>query len=559
MLESLHIKNFAIIENTSLNFISGFNVLIGETGAGKSIIIDALNFVLGGKACKDNIRTGENLMSVKAVFTSFSNEVKQKLVEMVIDCDDKLILARTFSQDGKSSCLINGEPCTVSMLKSLGDILVDMCAQHDSIELLKSKNHIKMLDSYCASEVSPYKKEIEVLLKQYNEIKAKIDELGGTQDNRERIIDLLTYQTTEIENADLKDNEDIELEQRYKALSNFEKITQSLSVTSDNLSTTSLFVAINALSQIKDNDQSLCDLYNRLNSCSIELEDISESLKDYAENLTFDQNELNEIDLRLDLIKMLKKKYGSSIEDIRAFLESSKSQLDDLLNCEEKLQKLESAKKDIVEKLYAQSIGLSTTRRKFAKEIESKVVSELESLSMKNTTFTIKFNDLPECGNCNFTKNGIDVCEFMFSANAGEEERSLAKTISGGEMSRFMLALKNVLFQDEKSLLVFDEIDSGVSGEIGEKVGIKMAQLSMNYQILCITHLPQVTVLADQFIFIKKNIENGKTFSIASVIEGDRLEEYVAMLLGGFNSPIAISHAKEMIENANVIKNKLHK
>ncbi len=560
MLQSLTIKNFAIIENTSLNFDLGFNVLIGETGAGKSIIFDALRFVLGEKANKDNIRSGCTQLSVKAVFSNLSKNVLDKLSDFQIDCDDVLIVSRTYNTDGKSSCLINGEPVTVAMLKQISDLLYDIYGQNDGTSLLNVKNHLKIMDMYNAKILEYDKLQIKNQLARYKEIEYKISSIGGQGENRERLIDLLKYQINEIESLNLKNNEDIELEQQINSIANFEKLSSNLENCYTLLSDNNLSTGLNDLESILDYAPTLKECYNRLQSSIIEIDDIKSEIKEYLSNLSSDDVDIDELNERLDKIKFVKKKYGPTIQDVFDFLEKSKNQLDDLLNGEEKLAKLTSQKQKIRKELYNSSLSLHKKRVELSKEIETKVQNELKTLGMKNTVFSIKFDILPDIENAEFTLNGLDKVEFLFSANIGESQKSLSKTISGGEMSRFMLALKNVFNQsDDVSLLVFDEIDSGVSGEIGLKVGQKLALLSKNYQILCITHLAQVTALADKFIYIKKFVENNVTKSVATYLDEKQLLVYLSSLYGSITSDISIMHAQELLNLAKDYKNTLNK
>ena len=555
MLSQLSIKNFAIIKNQSLNFSSGFNVLIGETGAGKSIIIDALNFALGEKANKDNIRKNEIQMSVKATFENYNNATKQLLDNFDIPQDDLLIISRTFTVEGKSSCKINGEPVTLTMLKQIAETLVDSYGQHDNVELLKISNHIKLLDASCNNTLDNLKNNISQHLKQLSEVDKQIETLGGSSENRERLIDLLTYQITEIENANLRKNEEEELKEKLAIASNAENLLQKLSNASNLLNSSRLTETLSPIQSIISYDNNLDNVYQRLSSAIIEIEDINEFIKDYISNLSFDEKEIEELDSRLDTIKLLKRKYGQSYEDIMTFLETSKQELYNLQNSDKKLSELNNQRNQILQKLYNDSISLHQLRQQSATVIEKQILSELKCLGMKNAKFVIHFNDIPDLSEAKFTKNGFDNVEFMFSANLGEEPKSLAKIISGGEMSRFMLAVKNVLnSKDTISTLVFDEIDSGISGEIGSMVAQRIAKLSKSYQILCITHLQQVTAMADNFILIKKHTIDGQTESFGTSIVGEEIINYIATLSGQGTTKTSIANAKELLSWAKQFK-----
>ena len=560
MLETLNIKNFAIIENTSLSFNLGFNVLIGQTGAGKSIVINALNFVLGDKPNKDNIRTGENEMYVKAVFSNLSKKVNDCLNSFDIACDDVLIISRSFNIEGKSSCKINGETVTVSMLKQIGSLLVDICGQHDGTMLLNSNNHLALLDSYAKDSLLKDKEELCELLSKKKEIEKEILSLGGDDKDRERTLDLLDYQIKEIENANLKEGEDEQLENDIQVMSNHEKISNALEITYSGLSNDNLYQALSNLELAGNYDNKLLEYAERLKSVFIEFEDISSSINEYMSNMSFSENELDNLTLRLENIKSLKKKYGNTIEDVLNYLDECKTKYENIQNSEELLVKLQSQKVDIIKELYNVCVKIHNTRIKVAKEIEAKVEKELATLGMKNTKFTIMFNQLPDIENAQFTTSGFDTIEFMFSANAGEQQRSLVKTISGGELSRFMLAIKNVFAScEDTNLLIFDEIDSGVSGEVGYLVGQKLAILSKTYQIICITHLPQVTALADNYIYISKQVEGEHTKSVASYLTTEQLASYLVTLFGSKESTAGLEHAKELITSAQKFKENLNK
>lgn len=559
MLSQLSIKNFAIIKNQSLNFTSGFNVLIGETGAGKSIIIDALNFALGEKANKDNIRKNETQMSVKATFENYNNLTKQILDNFDIPQDDVLIISRTFTLEGKSSCKVNGETVTLTMLKQIAETLVDSYGQHDNVELLKISNHIKLLDASCNHEIENIKNNISALLKQLSEINNQIETLGGSSENRERLIDLLSYQIDEIENAQLQKDEEEELKEKLAIASNAENLLQKLSDVSNILTSSRLEETLTPIQSVISYDNNLEDAYQRLSSAIIEIEDINEFIKEYISKLSFDEKEIKELDTRLDNIKLLKRKYGQSYEDIMLFLKNSKQELYNLQNSEIRLAELNKQKKDIVNNLYDYSIKLHTIRQQSAKIIEKQILSELMLLGMKNAKFVIQFAAIPNIDEAKFSKNGLDNVEFLFSANLGEEPKSLAKIISGGEMSRFMLAVKNVLNnKDTISTLVFDEIDSGISGEIGSMVAQRIAKLSKYYQILCITHLQQVTAMADNFILITKHIVDGQTESAGTSIYGEEITNYIATLSGQGTTQTSIANANELLAWAKHFKGQVN-
>ena len=560
MLQKLSIKNFAIIENSSLEFSQGFNVLIGETGAGKSIILDALKFVLGNKAQKEDIRNGETELSVKATFINLQDETISLLKDFSIDYDDDvLIITRVYNVEGKSSCRINGEVVTVSMLKQLGDTLYDMYGQHDSVQLLNTKNHLKLLDSYDDSYILNEKDKMKSLLLAKKNIDLKIEDIGGANDDRERTLDLLRYQIDEINNANLFVGEDEKLEEQITTLSNSEKISSALDNAIQSLSYTQISNAVASLLSISNLSPTLSQLSDRLKGLEIDIEDILSSLKDVYASLEFEEQDLDNLVLRQEQIKTLKRKYGATIEDVLAFAKTTQDRYDTILNSEKELEKLNNEKQKIISELYKESIALHQKRVEIANTLEKSVAKQLQDLGMGNTTFKVDFAEIGQ-DDTDFTTDGLDKVEFLFSANKGEKEKSLSKTISGGEMSRFMLALRTVLgTKDSKKTLVFDEIDTGVSGEIGYKVGEKLYTLSTSSQILCITHLPQVTALADKHIFVYKKVIDDKTYSEAKHLSKSELINYLSTLLGGYDSKTSKLHAEELLTLANNKKHDLNK
>lgn len=560
MLQKLTIKNFAIIENSSLEFNRGFNVLIGETGAGKSIILDALKFVLGAKAQKEDIRNGEEELFVKATFTDLQESTIKTLGAFDIECDDVLIISRSYNIDGKSSCKINGEIVSVSMLRQLGETLYDMYGQHDNVELLNTKNHLKLLDGYDSQNLVPEKERIKSLLDSLKKVNEQMAQIGGKGEDRERTLDLLKYQIDEIENSNLYIGEDEKLDSQIVTLSNAEKISSALSSSLENLTANRLGVALSALATIAQYNDKVSKIHDRLESLEIELEDIQSDLKELLLSLEFSQNDLDDLVERQERIKSLKRKYGSTIEEILTFLSNAQNRYDNILNSEKVILKLDKEKEDLNSELYKNSIKLHQKRMEIAKLLEQNVIKQLADLKMKNTTFKVHFDEMPSGIDNTYTLDGLDKVEFLFSANKGETEKSLSKTISGGEMSRFMLALKTVLgTKDDPKTLVFDEIDSGVSGEIGYKVGEKLYSLSLSSQILCITHLPQVTALADNHILVYKNVVDGKTISEIKTLSKEELVKYLSTLLGGYDSETSKLHAEELLEMAKHRKLDLNK
>ena len=547
MLQTLSIKNVALISSLSIDFGRHFNVLLGETGAGKSIIFDALNFVLGAKIDKTLLRSGESTMRVDAVFTNLKESTLELLKEFGIE-EDEIVLTRTYSQDGKSSIRINGLPSTQSVLKNVGDILVNSYSQHESVDMLKTKNHLIMLDKYGNEKIKPLKEKLQSEYHTFKDIENKIKSLGGNDFERERTKSLLLYQIKEIEDANLKVGEDEEVKERLKFLSNAEKINQAITICEELLSDNN-DSCINSLQQSSSLLSSISgfgnidECKNRLDSARYEIEDIYQTLVDIKSNAEFDENEYEELDRRNDLIKSLIKKYGGSIEKTLEYLENSKKQFEELENSVALIEKLEKDKSDIETKLNNTAEMLSNVRKTYAQEITKKITCELRELGMKSSSFDVKFNRLET-----ITLEGLDDVEFVFSANKGQELKSLAKTASGGELSRFMLAVKNIFAEiGSAQTLVFDEIDAGISGETGNIVGQKLNNITRYAQVLCITHLPQVASYGDDFFYVSKTEDKTSTLTQIKHLEGDEIIYNLARMIGGDNvSDIALSHAKEM-------------
>ena len=552
MLQTLKIENFALIENASIDFEKGLNILLGETGAGKSLIFKSLLFVLGAKMDRSIIRSGKDTVRVQALFSDLSQEVESLLSECGFECENELLIVRTLGQDGKGQIRVNGMIATSAMLKQLASVLVDFYTQHESVDMLNTKNHLAMLDKFDGEGVRKLKDDLSILLQQMNEINKKIKTLGGDEHERERLISLLKFQNDEIEQANLEIGEDEKIKDRLKVLNNSEKIFNAISSCEMLLSDNADSVA-NQLQEISSQLASLSSIdqissfKERLDSVRYELDDILDGLVDMKDQTYFDQHEFDFLDQRSDLIKSLCRKYGGSIEKVLEFGHKAKQQLELLEDGEFELEKLELQKKSVLDQMKVVANKLSDLRKQTALIIEDKVEKELKQLGMKSSKFQVEFKLFEQ-----ISSNGQDDVKFNFSANAGQEVKSLAKTASGGELSRFMLAIKNIFAQNgATSTLLFDEIDAGISGETGKIVGQKLKNITKFSQVLCITHLPQVAAFGDNFINVSKTEKNGQTFSQAKILQGDEIVQAVAKITGGNNlSDIAISHAREMMKEA---------
>ena len=554
MVEKLKINNFALIKSLEIDFSNGFNVLIGETGAGKSIILSALNFVLGGKADKAIIRSGEEVAKVSAVFSCDSVKFNNLFEQFGIEKSDELLITRSYNTQGKNDVRINGEMATVGMLKEFGALLVDSYNQNEQVEMTKTKNHIRILDSYKPQTINVFKSKLMPLIEEINSIDAEIKKLGGNGENRARRIDILNYQIQEIEDAALKEGEEEELSDTLARISQSEKVLNAISELENVLSgedyslISSLSAAKNKMIGLASIDEQLADISDRLSSSVIELEDISESLSSIYEKFSFDENKINSLIARRDEIDGLKHKYGKDYSEIMQYLMSSKQELDLLSNAEEKLFELSNKRAEIKGQIFELSKKLSNQRKENAKEIEKLLENGLKEVGIKNSKFKICFANEPVFDELEtFSEEGFDVVEFMFSANLGEELKPLSKTISGGEMSRFMLVLKNILAETGGAqTIVFDEIDSGISGQIADEVALKIESLSKNYQIICITHLPQVAAKGDNFIHVFKETVDGRTESKCEILTDEQIIKQIAITASGNVTEASIQYAKEL-------------
>lgn len=565
MLERLRLQNFALFVDQSVEFDNGFNSLLGETGAGKSIIIDALSFVIGAKSDKIVIRYGENSTKVEAVFSELSQNAKNLLAEAGIEFDDSIIVSRSLNVSGKNDIRINGNFVTLTFLKELGACLINIFGQHENMTLLNDKNHLSILDSYDEEKTSELKNQIGQLLRESHDIDEKINSLGGDQATRERDIDLLEYSINEIESSNLTIGEDEELSKNIAKSASFEKIVSAINSAISTMEMGSAFSVEGNLKQsskllleIEKYDEKFGELAKRLDSTRLEVEDIRETLEEERDASYFDERQLESMIEREQVIKKLKRKYGATIEDILQYLSDAKQRKDNLLNAEYEIAKLEKQKDEIVGKLKAVCDRLTSLRKTIAEQIEKKVVLELKELGMKNTTFKVQISPkAEEFSRERVNSTGFDDVKFLFSANLGQAVKSLSKTISGGEMSRFMLAVKNVLRNDE-GMLVFDEVDAGISGQIAISVAQKLAKIARHNQILVISHLPQVSSMGDHFFKVTKNVVENQTISTVSKLEGDEIVKVIAGM--GFGESLtgnACEYAKDLITKNDEFKKSL--
>jgi DNA repair protein RecN (Recombination protein N) len=567
MLHSLKIKNIALIDELTINFKNNLNILTGETGSGKSIIIDSLNFLLGARADKTLIRTGESEARVVGVFEvdEKAEFVKSFFEKLGVEADSTIIISRQMQAGGKSLTQVNGEFVSANMLREFTPYLIDIHGQNEHQFLLSAKNQLTILDSHSFKTINPLKERYLSTLNNLKQVNSQIAAFGGSEEERLRQIDLLEHEVNEITLANLSEDEEEELQKSLKRLQNAEKIANNLTTATYNLENIGqggvvgvLSLAISSLNAVADYDNNIQNLVERLNSSKLELEDVSYELSNLAENLEFDQNEFDRLDERLDEIKRLKRKYGGTIEEVKNYLANSADKLNKLKNSAEELDKLNKQKNNLLEELLNKAIKLSNARKLSAKDLSRLILAEVADLGMPNAKLEIVFEDLPNPKNLEqkITSNGLDAVEFMFSANLGEPVKPLTKIISGGEMSRFMLAIKTITAKtDNIETMVFDEIDTGISGKMAQAVSKKLAVISKSHQVLVVSHLPQIAAMADNHYYIEKKVEQGKTLTKVSQIKGQALIEEIARMLSGIKlTGSSISNANNLKEECNNFK-----
>lgn len=565
MLSQLTIKNVALIESATIDFSEGLNVLSGETGAGKSVILDSVNFVLGAKADRTMIRHGESECFVKAEFSLPETAKAITLLrEMDIDSDGEIIISRRFSEMGKSTVKINGNTVSTTMLRQITDCLVDVHGQSEHFFLLKESNQLRTLDAAIGASITEKKAELAALLLERKTIDGQITQLGGDEQARSRRLDMLGFQIGEIEGAGLKEGEEEELLARRNMINNVEKILQALKGAVDAFSAESgaldaLRYAKRCVSGIAKLSPSYEEISDRLENLYSEADDISETLLGFADELYFDENEAQETEERLDLIRSLKKKYGNSVSEINTYLSGIRAEYDLLSDCEGQVARLAEGRKKCNQKIYDCCVAITKIRKQFGEKFCQEVADELRTLNIASARFEIEFGEYTEEDVEKADKNGLDEVCFLFSANAGEPLKPLGKIISGGEMSRFMLALKTKLSSiNEICTYLFDEIDAGISGKTAKVVGEKFARIAHSTQIIAVSHLAQIAAMSDREFLIEKQETNGKTITTVRALEGnEKVLELVRLLGGDEKDAFAVGHAEELLKQAKAYKNAL--
>lgn len=568
MLETIKITNLALISKSVVNFTEGFNVLTGETGAGKSLIVDALLFLTGVRADKTLIKSGEDFAKVEGVFSVDINNkrINDILKDIDIDNEGTIIISRHFSLNGKNECRVNGEQVTLNIIRKLSNELIDIFGQNDSMVLLDSSNHLSLVDSLFEDKLHFKKLELTDYLIKLKDINDSINELGGLDADREKNIQFIQYQIDEINNANLKDGEEEEIKSQILIMENSEKIfnslNQSINILDGEYSIgNALKTAINTLSASIQFDEDLSKEKDRLYSIKYELEDIVDNLSAKKNQLTFSEYELDKLNDRLTEIKDLERKYGNTIGTILTTKNQLEDRLDILINADKKLEILRLEKNEILKALFRICNELHDIRKKEIVSFKNDMINELQNLGMKNANFDVVFTNDYSIDNIEskVTTNGADTVEFVFSANLGVELRSLNKIISGGEMSRFMLAFKTLQNSNQSKTCIFDEIDTGIGGEIGVVIGQKICQISTNLQVICITHLAQIASFGDSNYKIEKYDEDNKTVTQVKLLNSDEKIIEIARMLGNATNTTSINHAKEIIEGSIAYKRFINK
>ncbi|TNF54032.1 DNA repair protein RecN [bacterium] len=558
MLCELRIKNLAIIEDISLSFHNGLNVLTGETGAGKSIVIDALCLALGERASGELIRSGEKEVIVEAFFdipSRFNSPARQLLEDLGIDIEEGVIMKRIITAQGKSRAYINDSMVNLQTLSEVSSSLIDVHGQYQHQSLLSTDNQLDLLDTY--GGLLPEREKMAAHYESQLALHREIDALMLREKDREQRLDMLRYQVGEIEAAELKSGEEEELAEESRILDNAARLAELANIayesmySSEEACITRLSGIISSLREICHIDSRAKDALRNTEEALPLLEETAYFLRDYREQINFDPGRLNEVQSRLELIKALKRKYGDSIEKILEFKERIREELHGLENSEEKLSSLTKQLEEGKATLTERARRLSKKRKTISKKIEQQVMLTLSKLAMPDTKFSIHI--MQEMGDdttdgIKATSKGIDKVEFLIAPNIGEEMKPLSKIASGGELSRTMLALKGVMAKGDKiPSLIFDEIDAGIGGKAAETVGQRLKRLSSDHQTICVTHLPQIASYADTHLKIEKNIKQKRTAVSITKVEGQEREREIARMLSGDHSEVSVKHAREML------------
>lgn len=547
MLSLLHIENIAVIEQADISFDRGFNVLTGETGAGKSIVIDAISAILGERAYRDMIRTGTAKASVRAVFTDVPEY--PWFSENGVEYDPETVIQREVYLDGKNVCRVNGSLVSVSILRKLGIQLINIHGQHDSASLFDEENHLNFLDAFADNESlrSDYAEKYQAV----TSLRREISDLSMDESEKLRRMETLKYQISEIEKANLQPGEDETLEQRRKILQNAEKLSSGMEEAVECLyggddtdgAAGLLAQAEHALARLGRFSDSYQALHDRVADLMYQVQDAAEEVRDARDDLSYSADELEQIESRLDVIHKLRRKYGVTCEDILAYLEKAKQELDEIEFADDHLERLRGKLKKAEKAAWDAALLLRENRKDCAKRLSERILTELTQLDMPRVQFSCRFQELE------LTANGADGVAFYMSANAGEALKPMSKVASGGELARIMLAMKNVLAEkDQVNTLIFDEVDTGVSGRAAQKVAEKLRSVAAHKQVLCVTHLPQLAALADTHLLIAKSERQGRTFTTVTPLDFEGRKRELARIMGGAQiTETTLKSAEEML------------
>jgi len=557
MLNELSIKNFAIIDELQISFGEGLNIISGETGAGKSIIIGAVSLLLGDRATTDMIRTQADTATVEAVFDVAANKtLRDKIINMGFPDSEELIIRRVISHSGKNRAFINGQAATLMNLSAVSELLINICGQHEHQVILNAENHVDILDEFggCLPERAVY----ESVYNQYQQIRNQIDKLHDLSKSREEKTDLYKFQLKEIKDINPQPAEDAALTDEKKVLVNFQKLSGWAGNAYDLLygekdsAIVKLKEVQNQIKEIRKIDSNLKIADTDMESSFVTLQEAALQLRDYGKNLFFDSERLVVIDERLDVLNRLKRKHGGSLENVLRKKQEIEEALKTVSSLEEELEKLSKEEEKVKENLQENALRLSRKRKQTAQKLQEAVDREIHALNMPHASFYVNFKKDADDATGSFGPKGVDEIEFYLSANKGEEAKPLNKVASGGELSRIILALKNVLSQTGSvSSIVFDEVDNGIGGAVAEIVGRKLKTVSTNHQVICITHLPQIACFGDKHMYVSKKVVKGRTVTFVNELDNEEKIEEISRMLGGVNvTQKTREHAREMLASA---------
>ena len=547
MLSLLHIENIAVIECADISFDRGFNVLTGETGAGKSIVIDAISAILGQRAYRDMIRTGTSKASVRAVFTDVPK--LDWFEENGVEYDPETIIQREIYLDGKNVCRVNGSIVTVSILSKLGIQLINIHGQHDSASLFNEDNHLQFLDDFARNDElrNSYRENYEAVAK----LRREIDRMSMDEGEKLRRMETLKYQIEEIEKAQLEAGEDEELESRRKLLQNSEKIASGLNDAVENLyggddidgAATLLSIAERSLARVAKYSDDIASLHEKVADMMYQVQDVAEIAREVRDDLAYSADELEQIEARLDIIHKLRRKYGTTCADILEYLEKAKKELDEIEFADDHMERLKKKLAQAEKLAWDAAHKLRENRKEASQILSARILTELAQLDMPKVQFACQFSEI------DLNAGGADAVAFYMSANIGEALKPMSKVASGGELARIMLAMKNVLAeQDRVNTLIFDEVDTGVSGRAAQKVAEKLKSVARTKQVLCVTHLPQLAAMGDTHLLIAKGERNGRTYTTVTPLDIEGRKRELARIIGGANiTETTLKSAEEML------------